>query len=63
MQYFTPKKTCKILSISRYTLLSIVKSGELKCVWVGKIRRFEPEEIEKYVHRNDNLLQSSLKGE
>jgi len=51
----TVKEACEYLGISKTTLYKLIKEGKLKPVKLGKITRFEKEDI-------DRLIKESKQG-
>lgn len=44
-------EVCERLQISRATLDRIVAAGELECTRIGRLVRFDEEELERYLDR------------
>ena len=46
---FDMKTVAKILSVSRSTVYQLLKSGELKAVRVGRVRRVSQNQLVEYI--------------
>jgi len=57
---FDMKTVAKILSVSRSTVYQLLKSGELKAVRVGRVRRVSQNQLVEYImkleEKEDNWL-------
>ena len=59
---FDMKTVAKILSVSRSTVYQLLKSGELKAVRVGRVRRVSQNQLVEYImkleEKEDNWVLS-----
>jgi excisionase family DNA binding protein len=59
---FDMKTVSKILSVSRSTVYQLLKSGELKAVRVGRVRRVSQNQLVEYImkleEKEDNWVLS-----
>jgi len=51
-------ETAKAIGIANGTLDDIVDAGDLRYVLVGKRRRFKPDDIARYIHKQERQCQS-----
>lgn len=51
---FSPSDAGRILSCSRSTIYSLMKSGELQSVRIGRSRRISETQMVKYINRLEN---------
>jgi hypothetical protein len=51
------KQTSKILGVSEKTVWCLTKNGELSCVRIGHLVKYEPNELKKFIenHRSGNV--------
>ena len=47
----TPEEAAQVLRIGRTTVYALMKSGELRPVHIGRSCRISQAEVERYVHR------------
>ena len=51
----TPREAAQVLRIGRTTVYALMKSGELRPVQIGRSCRISLAEVERYVHRLQDL--------
>ena len=63
---FDMKTVSRILSVSRSTVYQLLKSGELKAVRVGRVRRVSQNQLVEYImkleEKEDNWVLSDYKA-
>lgn len=52
---FDMKTVSRILSVSRSTVYQLLKSGELKAVRVGRVRRVSQNQLVEYIMKLEGL--------
>ena len=52
---FDMKTVSRILSVSRSTVYQLLKSGELKAVRVGRVRRVSQNQLVEYIMRLEEI--------
>ncbi len=52
---FDMKTVSKILSVSRSTVYQLLKSGELKAVRVGRVRRVSQNQLVEYIMKLEEI--------
>jgi excisionase family DNA binding protein len=52
---FDMKTVAKILSVSRSTVYQLLKSGELKAVRVGRVRRVSQNQLVEYIMKLEQI--------
>lgn len=52
LRLITPRETAKMLSVSERTLFSWSRKGILPCVRVGRIVRYDLQDVENCVKKN-----------
>lgn len=50
----TPEEVSDFLGVSTRTVGRLAREGELPSTWVGRQRRFVPEDVENYVRSQSN---------
>ena len=50
----TVEEAAERLQIGRTRMFSLVKSGEIESVLIGRLRRIHPDSIEKFARRNSS---------
>lgn len=49
----TVRDAAKYFSVSRQTILKWIASGELRCVRIGNVLRFQPDAIQQFIAANE----------
>jgi excisionase family DNA binding protein len=55
----TQGEACKLLGVSRDTLIKEIEAGRLRYVLVGKRRKFKPSDLPAYIERQGRGCEAS----
>lgn len=50
----TARQAAKALSISERTLYTLTKTGEIPAIKVGRLVRYDPRDLDAWIHRAKN---------
>jgi excisionase family DNA binding protein len=49
----TVREAASYFSVSRQTVLKWIASGELRCIRIGNVLRFHPEQLQQFIQSNE----------